>query len=180
MPRLFATLALLAVLVAGAARADGVKDVLYEVKGGLLHHDPSYLWSHFRRESGVDFNAEAVFAPAYPILGGAIRPALGGSVNSAGDTSKAYLDAKWELDSKWGGYLNIGLGAAIHDGDLDLKDRNHKALGSRVLFHIPLEVGYRFDGHQGVSLYFDHVSNGYLASPNEGLDTIGVRYGYRF
>lgn len=172
--------ALLLALATTSARADGVKSFVYEVKGGLLYHDPSYLWSHFRREAGVDFNAEVVFAPSYSILGGAIRPALGGSFNSAGDTSKAYLDARWELDSSWGGYLGLGLGAAVHDGDLELKDRDHKALGSRMLFHIPLEVGYRFDGHQGVSLYFDHVSNGYLASPNEGLDTIGVRYGYRF
>jgi hypothetical protein len=27
---------------------------------------------------------------------------------------------------------------------------------------------------------FDHISNAELASPNEGLDTLGVRYGYRF
>jgi hypothetical protein len=27
---------------------------------------------------------------------------------------------------------------------------------------------------------FDHVSNAYLAEPNDGLDTIGIRYIYRF
>jgi len=27
---------------------------------------------------------------------------------------------------------------------------------------------------------FDHISNGYLADPNEGLDTFGIRYGYLF
>jgi hypothetical protein len=27
---------------------------------------------------------------------------------------------------------------------------------------------------------FDHVSNAYLASPNEGMDTVGVRYGFQF
>jgi hypothetical protein len=27
---------------------------------------------------------------------------------------------------------------------------------------------------------FDHISNAYLASPNEGMDTLGVRYGYQF
>lgn len=173
-------LAVLFALAALPARAEGLGGVIYEVKGGLLYHDEGHLWSNFRRESGVDFNAELQFTPSLPLLGGAIRPALGGSLNSSGDTSKAYLDARWNWEWNNGLLLGIGLGGAVHNGDLDLKDRDHKALGSRVLFHIPVEIGYRFDGHQALSLYFDHVSNGYLASPNEGLDTIGLRYGYKF
>jgi hypothetical protein len=31
-----------------------------------------------------------------------------------------------------------------------------------------------------ISILFDHMSNAYLASPNEGMDTIGVRYGFQF
>jgi hypothetical protein len=31
-----------------------------------------------------------------------------------------------------------------------------------------------------VSVYFEHTSNANLARYNEGLDAIGVRYGYRF
>jgi hypothetical protein len=173
-------LVVLFVLAAFAVRAEGLGGVVHEVKAGLLYHDPDNLWSNFRRESGVDFNAEVQFTPHLPLLGGAIRPALGGSFNGSGDTSKAYLDARWDWEWSNGLFLGFGLGGAIHDGDLELKDRDHKALGSRVLFHIPAEIGYRFDGHQGISLYFDHVSNGYLASPNEGLDTLGIRYGYKF
>jgi hypothetical protein len=49
-----------------------------------------------------------------------------------------------------------------------------------VLFHIPLEIGLRLDTRNSVSVYFEHVSNWDLATSNEGLDAIGVRYGYRF
>jgi lipid A 3-O-deacylase len=61
-----------------------------------------------------------------------------------------------------------------------LKDADEKALGSRVLFHIPLEVGYRLDLHNSISAHFEHMSNAYTVDPNEGLDRIGVRYGYKF
>ena len=63
---------------------------LHEVKIGVLHHDTPDLWSGFRRESGVDVNLEAIFSPQVGVLGGVIRPAFGGSVNTAGDTSKLY------------------------------------------------------------------------------------------
>jgi hypothetical protein len=29
-------------------------------------------------------------------------------------------------------------------------------------------------------ILFDHVSNAYLESPNDGMDTLGIVYGYRF
>ena len=45
---------------------------------------------------------------------------------------------------------------------------------------MPLEAGWRFDEHNSLSVYFDHISNGNTADVNEGLDDLGVRYGYRF
>ena len=59
------------------------------VKIGVLHHDTP-MWSGFQRESGIDVNLEAIFSPQIGVLGGVIRPAFGGSVNTAGDTSKLY------------------------------------------------------------------------------------------
>ena len=52
-------------------------------------------------------------------------------------------------------------------GQLQLEDLDRKALGSRVLFHIPAEVGYRFDDYNSLSAYFEHMSNAYTVSPNE-------------
>jgi hypothetical protein len=68
----------------------------------------------------------------------------------------------------------------LHARVADLEDWDRKALGSRVLFHFPAEIGYRFDERNSLSVYFEHTSNGYTVHPNEGLDRLGIRYGYRF
>lgn len=165
----------------GHASQSGLASWLHEVKVGVLHHDTPDLWSGFRRESGVDINLEAIFAPKLDILGGAIRPAIGGSVNTAGDTSKFYAGIRWQYELEMGLFFGIGVGGAVHNGELELTRRDRKALGKRLLFHIPIEVGYRFDGGpHALSVYFDHISNAYTADENEGMDTLGLRYGYRF
>jgi hypothetical protein len=130
--------------------------------------------------AGVDINAELLFGRGLPVLGGTIRPALGVSVNTEGFTSRVYLDARWEVELGSGIFLGLGLGAALHDGLTGPTEPDRKALGARVLFHIPIEIGLRLDARNSVSVYFEHVSNWDLATYNEGLDAIGVRYGYKF
>ena len=122
----------------------------FEIRGGVLAHDVPGLWSGFRLESGVDINAE-LLGPGVAFLGGTLRPAIGGSVNTAGYTSKAYLDARWEIDLRYGVFFGLGLGAAIHDGNLDHHriDRLRRA--------------------QSISVYFEHMSNGNLPT-REALD----------
>jgi hypothetical protein len=151
-----------------------------ELRAGVLAHDVPGLWAGFRLESGIDINAELLFGRGLPVFGGAIRPAVGATVNTEGYTSKAYVDLRWEIDTPSGIFLGFGLGAAVHDGLLDPTDPDRKALGSRVLFHIPIEIGLRLDPRNSISIYFEHMSNGFLVESNEGLDSIGVRYGYRF
>lgn len=166
---------------AGIARADdpALAAWVNEVKIGVLHHDTDGLWSGFRREEGVDINAEIIFAPKLDILWGAIRPAVGGSFNTAGDTSKAYADLRYQFEHGSGVFFGAGFGGAVHDGDLDDTDPDRKALGTRFLFHTSLEVGYRFGGRHALSAYFDHISNASLGDHNQGMDTLGIRYGYR-
>jgi lipid A 3-O-deacylase len=155
--------------------------IISELKIGALWHDPGDLWSGFRREpESVDINVEALLSPSMPLLWGSIRPAVGGSINTDGGTSKAYVDARWQVETPSGIFFGFGLGAAIHDGDIDPVDPTRKALGSHVLFHIPAEIGWRFDAHNSVSVYFEHISNGYTQRYNEGLDALGARYGYKF
>jgi len=155
--------------------------LIEELRVGVLAHDVPDLWSGFNAEpSSVALNAEALLSPSIAMFGGSIRPAIGGSVATDGGTSNAYLDARWQYETPSGIFFALGLGATIHDGQLELKDLDRKALGSRVLFHIPAEIGYRLDDHNSLSVYFEHMSNANIADPNEGLDRIGVRYGYRF
>jgi hypothetical protein len=160
------------------ACADGL---IQELKIGVLDHDVPALWSGFRAEpNSADINVEAIFSPSVSFLGGTISPALGASISTIGATSDGYLDARWQMETGCGIFLGLGVGGAVHNGQLKLEDGDRKALGSRILFHIPLEIGYRFDEHNSLSAYFEHMSNAYTVSPNEGLDRLGVRYGYRF
>lgn len=152
----------------------------FELRGGVLAHDVPLLWSGFQLEKGVDINVEALFGQGWQVLGGTLRPALGTSINTSGFTSKAYLDARWEVDLAPRIFMGLGLGAAVHDGKLDPFWADRKALGSHVLFHIPFELGFRLDERQSVSLYFEHMSNGNFANYNEALDNLGVRYGVKF
>ncbi len=172
---------LAAAAVAASGPAVMAEGVVHAWRLGVLAHDVPELWSGFSVEDDpVSINGEIAFAPALPFLGGNIRPVLGGSLATGGGTSLAYLDARWEFETAGGLFFAVGLGAAVHDGQTDLDDLDLKALGSRVLFHIPVELGYRFDDHNMLSVYFEHVSNGETADPNEGLDNLGVRYGYRY
>jgi hypothetical protein len=53
--------------------------------------------------------------------------------------------------------------------------------GSRVLFRGGVEVGVYISQDSSISLLLDHMSHGeLLASENEGLDHIGLRYGIGF
>jgi lipid A 3-O-deacylase len=151
-----------------------------EIKLGALYHDTPGLWSGFSVERpAADANFEVLFVPWARTFGGYLRPALGATVNFNGDTSKAYADLRWEIEGPSGVFFALGMGAAIHDGELTASDADRKALGSRVLFHPSAELGYRFDGVNSVSLFADHISNGYTRRYNDGMDTVGIRFGHR-
>ena len=153
---------------------------LYAIRAGILVHDVP-LWSGTRAEGGIDLNAEVGLTfPDYPLFDGMLSSNLGFNLNSRGDTSNIYGGLLWEHIWNSGIFLNFGLGLAVHNGHLETGDDNKKELGSRFLFRIPIEIGLYFARHHGVSIMYDHASNAYLADPNEGLDTIGLRYSYRF
>jgi hypothetical protein len=152
-----------------------------ELRAGLLAHDVDHLWSQSRSEDGVDVNAEVVsFHAGLPLLYGRLRPNLGATLSTSGDTSKIYAGALMEWSHRAGFFLDAGLAAALHDGKTSGSRKHRKSLGSQVLFRIGLDLGWTFWQHHRLMLSFDHMSNAGLATPNEGMDTLGVRYGYRF
>jgi hypothetical protein len=139
------------------------------------------LWSNSRKEGGVDFNAEIIFShPGLSLPLGIVLSNFGLSVNDRGGMSKLYAGLLWEVEVIFDMFMNFGIGVAVHDSELEISEEDKKALGARVLFRIPIEVGYALTKHHQVSIAFDHVSNAYLAHPNDGLDTLGLRYSYRF
>lgn len=176
-----ACLVILTCALSMPAAADDSEPVVHEWRFGVFMHDFD-LWAHTRRESGFDVNSEVVFGRlAIDMPAGRLRPNLGVTLSTAGDTSRVYGGVLWQFGEGAGPFLDLGIGLALHDGDLDNRRRtDRKRLGSRVLFRVPLEVGYSFDGRHQLSVMFDHISNGYLTKPNEGMDSLGLRYGYRF
>ena len=83
----------------------------------------------------------------------------------------------------------------IHDGHLVGVDDQSKSLGCRLLFRESMNIGYRFYKRHSLMLHFDHSSNASLCKKNtadgsaegrhdvvlnEGLENLGVRYGYMF
>jgi len=152
-----------------------------EIRVGLAAHDVDGLWSGESKEKGPDLCAEVIFNHVlFHLLSAAAYPNVGADLNTQGDTSKVYggFLLQWESESPF--FFSTGLGLALHDGERDTDSANQKSLGSRVLFRIPIEIGYALNRHHRILLAFDHVSNAYLASPNEGMDTLGLVYGYRF
>jgi lipid A 3-O-deacylase len=164
------------------AQADGQPPggILAGFSGGVLAHGVTIISRTDHEEGEVAVNGEIDFAPFAHVLGGSFYPEVGGSVASGGGTSYGYADVRYEYTLPNGIFLGAGLGGAVQNGTLQATSPDHNALGSRVLFHLPVEVGFAFAEHYRASIYFEHISNGYLAKPNEGVDNIGVRLGYRF
>lgn len=151
-----------------------------EIRFGALYHDLG-VWGGSSNEGGLDVNAELVFSPSLELFRGIVRPNLGFSLNTTGDTSKIYGGAVWNYRWPKGYFVDLAAGLAVHNGETDGGDvANKNQLGSPVLFRLAIETGYAFGRHHLISIMFDHISNGYLTEPNEGLDTLGLRYGYRF
>jgi lipid A 3-O-deacylase len=185
-----------------APRDDGwkVSDVVSEVRAGLFAHDTGPFSA--RKEDGVDVNLELLFrSPGFLDIIWSPRPHLGVSVNSAGDTSQAYLGLTWEYAFAGRWFVEFGFGGMVHDGHLVGIDDDGvilgKSLGCRVLFRGSLGVGYRFGERMrhAVIAHFDHSSNAGLCEKNtwdgtaggrqdfvinEGLESAGLQYGYRF
>jgi lipid A 3-O-deacylase len=167
--------------VAWDTSVDRPLSLLSEVKIGALAHDVPYMWSGFNREPyNADVNVEVLFAPVVSFWGGSLHPVTGATINFDGYTSKAYTSLRWQRDFANRTFFGIGLGIAIHNGETFTSDRSYKQLGRRWLFHDSFEYGVRFDQHHSVSVYYEHISNASTAAKNHGLDTLGIRYGYRF
>ncbi len=161
-------------------------EFLDEMKVGVLNHDIAFLGHH--KENGVDVNLEALLAsPGFLAIIGAPRPDLGVMVNSAGKTDQVYGGLTWTVGFAGnlfvpddGLFLSGSLGGAGNDGKLDGTWRNHKILGSNLLFRESAEFGYRFRSSYSLSLIVDHSSDGGLSDHNQGLTNAGARLGIMF
>lgn len=175
----FIVLILLTLPVSAFSGGPDAKPLISEIRGGLYAHDIDLL--SFHREGGSDINGEILFSsPEVFDVIWSPRPHIGATVNMSGNTSHVYGGLTWDLDLPAGFFVEANLGGAVHDGYLDTDKGTRKSLGSRVLFRFGGALGYNLTEHWNVSVQMEHISNAYLADPNEGMDNLGVRLGYRF
>ncbi|MGD9535909.1 MAG: acyloxyacyl hydrolase [Alphaproteobacteria bacterium] len=147
---------------------------------GVLLHDAGVFGNG--KEDGVDFNVELRLDKLTGEFWGYLlnpQPHIGVSINSVGDTSQAYFGLTWLFDFGAGFFGGGSLGGAVHNGETDTNRPDKKSLGSVVLFRESVEIGWRFAPRHSLSVMLDHISNAGLASENEGLDNVGIRYSLR-
>ena len=153
--------------------------IISEIRVGALVHDEG-PFSH-RKESGYDANLEILFtSPDFLGVVWAPRPHIGMSYNSDGDTNQAYLGLTWEWMFFGNYFANFSLGGGYHDGFKETDKLDRKSLGCSILFRESIDIGYRFGGVHSIMAHLDHISNAKLCSTNEGLESVGIRYGYHF
>jgi lipid A 3-O-deacylase len=181
----WAAVAAFALALAGG-RAMAQQTIVNEVKLGVLAHDIGFLGDSI--EAGPDVNLEMLFnPPAFLRVIGSPRPDIGGTINTAGNTSDAYAGLTWGVTllpsifpGDHGVFLNGSLGGAVNDGYVNNAPPDHKILGSPVLFHLSTELGYQVTQRLSVSAYLEHMSNADLATHNAGITSAGARFGVKF
>jgi lipid A 3-O-deacylase len=132
-------------------------------------------------EPGADINGELLFtSPAFLRAIGSPRPHVGVAVNTAGATSYAYLGLTWTASIFERAFVSGALGGAVHNGEISTERLDRKQLGSRVLFHEYVELGFRVTPVLSLSVFLDHMSNADLARHNAGMTNIGLRTGFKF
>ena len=166
--------------------------LISELRLGVLSHDIQFPSRHGfeapnpfenRYESGININPEFVFtSPDWLDWFWEPRPHLGVSISTSGDTSSFYTGLGWDTAWDNGVFLDGFFGLAVHDGELtDGNPKGKIEFGSRALFRLGGEVGWRWDDNNGIGLLWEHMSNGsILSDKNQGIDSLGLRYSYRF
>lgn len=192
MKRSFAFLLSLLLLYAAPLRAEpsfAAPGWVSELRGGFLKHDVDiFSPGEPREEEGVDANAELLFtSPGFLKPIGSPRPAIGSTANLAGATSHVYAGLVWDYEFENSFLADFSFGFAVHDGTLDVPNHatnTKKLLGSRILFHPAIDLGYRFDNGYALMFFWEHISNGWVLAgsdaPNFGIDNWGLRLSYRF
>ena len=170
------------------ANADNVKwGWLSEIRLGILKHSAPISTST-PKEKGIDGNIEILFAsPGWLGWLWSPRPHIGASFNaSTDDTDQVYTGLTWEWEPLEDFFIDASFGFAGHNGRLhidstDVDSGRRREFGCPVLLRESIEFGYRIMKQHSLSVMWDHVSHGGLCDDeNEGMDNIGMRYGYRF
>ncbi len=185
------------------APGSGISSVVSELVVGFWRHDPE---QDNNESDTLDINAEIIFRElrffdvknSFADFMLSPRPLIGGSLNNKNKTHTAYAALNWRYIFANDVFIAGTFGAAYHTGSLDRATRQcflpevcgqpgnrafddtrrEITLGSPVLFRESFAMGYRVTRRHSVSFYGAHMSNGGLAGDNDGMNFVGIRYGY--
>jgi lipid A 3-O-deacylase len=165
---------------AGSPAARPGEGVVSEVRLGAMYHDAG-IFGQNKEDDVIDANLEILFgSPRFLRFLWSPRPHVGATYAPGGNTtSQAYFGLAWQYAFWRGAFVEGSLGGAVHDGSRS-GAADQKALGCHLLFRESVSLGYTFASRHSLMVTLDHVSNANLCDSNDGLDTVGVRYGYRF
>ena len=181
----------------------GIAGIISELIVGFWRHDPE---QDNNESDTLDINAEIIFRKLrfFDVKNSIAdfvlspRPLIGGSLNNKNKTHTVYAALNWRYIFANDVFIAFSFGAAYHTGSLDRATRQcffpevcgqpgnrafddtrrEITLGSAVLFRQSIAFGYRFTRRQSISFYGAHMSNGGLADDNDGMNFVGIRYGY--
>ena len=163
------------------AQESKIKHPFKEIIIGGGSHDVGVFGR--KKERGSDLNLEVRLLPIDWDIWKYIfspTPHLGVHINTNGNTNQFFFGGNWMFELGSNLFAGGSLGFAVHDGELDTDKRGRKDLGMQILFRESLEFGIRFQERYALSIMLDHISNASIDDQNEGLDTVGLRYGVSF
>jgi lipid A 3-O-deacylase len=154
---------------------------LDEARIGIADHDVGVFGTD--KESGPTIALSMRFKPLRGDMWDILlnpRPFIGANINTTSDTSAINAGINWDWHFLPRTFASFSFGGTLHDGEDATTKLDRKELGSYALFYLAVELGYRIDTYNSLALRIDHMSNAKLADNNEGLDTVGIMYGYHF
>ncbi|MCJ2052374.1 acyloxyacyl hydrolase [Methylobacterium sp. J-070] len=167
--------------------------IVSEVRIGGAVQDPGSAEGKLPGFSKANVNGEILFAKplisADPFWQAFVpRPTTGGSYNTGGRTSYAYLGATWTLEIfpetfNRRFFLDGFFGGVAHNGYTGPKATTpygFNTLGCSPMFREAAALGYRLTEHWSVMATVEHMSNAGLCANNRGLTNFGGKIGYTF
>lgn len=153
----------------------------WEVRaGGAIYDFGPFTTRSF--DGGV-VNGE-VLAPSPGFLRGigAPRPYIGTDLAISDEPIHAFYGGlNWEIYVSRKVYFGFSAGGAVVTPSAETNDiGEEKDLGSSVLFHLQASAGVDLTENMTAQVYLNHFSNAQLGDSNDGLESVGVRLGFRF
>jgi lipid A 3-O-deacylase len=191
---------LVAIAAALALTAAAAPALASELKLGVYSHDIDDQISNGHFETGPQIVGEWQTASLDELrFIGKPRVHLLAGVNTKGGTDYVAAGFSWRFPMGKRFYFEPGIGAAIHDGPVDLPSpyapgisvteqlkrfndwKTKLDLGSRVLFEPELTFGFKATERMSAEISWIHMSHAQLAGKNNpGLGDFGLRLVYRF